>query len=125
VIYVGLKSTKSFEGKGKGFHEHPYQHSVNALEGHETRLKNEYKKPLSLSEAKKIHQSRTPKAQKIDENKQSKKVLKAGTFRANQYVKNPNRYDVEGVDDVNWAKMTEKQRKDYAKQQKEKKEENC
>lgn len=104
---MGLKAKKSFEGKGKGFHEHPYEHSVNAKKSWDTRYKNMYKKPLTKKDATKLHKSRTQKAKSIDESKKAQTILKSNTYRANVYLTQPNRYDIKGIDNYN--------KKDYIK----------
>lgn len=104
---MGLGSKKSFQGKGRGFHKHPHEHSVNALEGWDNRLKKEYGKPLSLKDATDVHQQRSAKSKKVDLSKKAQTILKPGTYRANIYLKNPNRYDVAGVDTIPGSKVHE------------------
>ncbi len=80
--------------------------------------------PVSIDEAKSIHQKRSRRARDMDEATTSRRVFKAGTAESRLWAKRPGRYDLETVDTGDqgkYAKAFERVMKRVSEQAKQKK----
>ena len=99
IVKNQKKLSFSFNGvtkrkiKKKGWRGESRRHSEASVKGWNSRFKKG--KSYSLSDVKKLHAKRSGRARTIDNMQNSKLV---GKSRYGQWVKNPNRFDVAGVD---------------------------